>query len=187
MTATQITLITVADLEAMGNEAERLELMEGVVYEMLPAGGRHGRIQSDLNFELELFIRANTLGEIFGSDTGFVISRNPDTLLAPDLAFVANNRLTEGEDAPVGFIPFAPDLAVEVVSPSNTEPSMLLKTALYLAGGVRTVWLVRPEQRTVTVFTSDSPEQILGIDEALDGGDILPGFSLPLSKIFRRA
>jgi len=184
MTATQITLITVADLEAMGNEAERLELIEGVPHEMPPSGIDHGDYQAILHLELAIFVRKNQLGRTYVSDAGFVMTRNPDTVLVPDVSFVSKERLPNGQRGPIGFAPFAPDIAIEVVSPSNTESEILRKTGLYLAGGVRAVWLVRPEQRTVTVFAPDAPERILQIDEALDGGDILPGFSLPLSDIF---
>jgi Uma2 family endonuclease len=185
MTATQTTLITVADLEAMGTKVERFELIEGVPYEMSPSGIDHGDYQAILHLELGNFVRKNRLGRTYVSDAGFVMTRNPDTVLVPDVSFVSKERLPNGQRAPIGFASFAPDIAIEVVSPSNTESEILRKTGIYLAGGVRAVWLVRPEQRTVTVFTPDAPERILQMGETLDGGNILPGFALPLVDIFQ--
>lgn len=180
-------LVTVADLEAMGDAAERFELFEGKLVPSPSHGMRDAGVVSDLNLDLAVYIRNERLGVSFGPNTGFILGLNPDSVLGPDFAFVAKERLAAHEDVPLGFMPLAPDLAVEVRSPFDSESILLRKTAIYLAAGVRAVWLVRPEQRTVTVFTPDAPERILGMGEALDGGDIVPGFSLPLAEIFRQA
>lgn len=181
------TLLTIADLEAMGAAAEHLELVRGVAREMSPTGNEHARISAVLVWQLSAHIKTRDMGEIYTAEGGFIVARNPDSVLAPDVAFVAKERLPEDGSDIVGFTPFAPDLAVEVASPSNTEAELLLKTSLYLAGGTRLVWIVRPKPQTVTVFSPDAPERILTLDETLDGGDVVPGFSLPLSGLFRRS
>jgi Uma2 family endonuclease len=81
---------------------------------------------------------------------------------------------------------FAPDLAIEVATPSKSDEELRLRTRLHLQGGTRQVWVVRPEQQTVTVFSSDAPERMLTINDSLDGGDVVPGFTLPLASVFRR-
>jgi Uma2 family endonuclease len=187
MTATQTKLLTVVDLEAMGSAAEHLELIRGVAYEMSPTGGQHGLITSLLTRRLGAFVEEHGLGETYTAEGGFIVARSPDSVLAPDVAFVANERLPRDGCDMIGFTPFAPDLAIEVASPSNTEASLLLKTSLYLAGGTKQVWIVRPRQQTVTVFSPDEPERILGLDDALDGGNVVPGFSLPVTQLFRRS
>jgi Uma2 family endonuclease len=103
--------------------------------------------------------------------------------LKPDVSFIARERLPD--ELWIGIIPIAPDLAAEVASPSNRQADILDKVGLYLKAGTRLVWLVRPEARTVTVFRPDRPERILRIGEELDGEDVLPGFRLPLERLFR--
>jgi Uma2 family endonuclease len=102
----------------------------------------------------------------------------------PDVAFVSAARLPE-EDAWDRAVQFAPDFAVEIESPSNTQAELLRKMLLYLTGGSRLVWLVRPKQQTVTVYSPDVPECTLGLTDTLEGGAVLPGFSLPLAELFR--
>jgi Uma2 family endonuclease len=187
MTATQSKRLTAADLEAIGEISDQSEIIEGVVREMPPSGGFHGDIQVDLHLELGPFVRRNGLGRTYTPDTGFVVLDEPYTVQVPDLAFVSNDQLPADVASPVGYLPFAPALAVVIVSPSNREGELLARIGRFLAAGSRLVWLIRPKQQTVTVFSPDEPEYILGIDDTLDGGDVLPGFSLPVKALFRRA
>lgn len=183
MVITQV--LTADDLEAMGAEGERYEIIRGVLREIDGMGLRHGSDGGRLHGFLWMFVWEHGLGEIFTSDTRFELPGNPPPTLAPDISFVRADRLPAG-DIPAGIGRLAPDLVVEIASPSNTEADILEKISAYLTGGVRLVWLVRPERRTVTVFRPDAPEVILGEGETLDGGDVLPGFNLRVADIFRR-
>jgi Uma2 family endonuclease len=168
----------------LGSRAEDFEMIRGVLREAEAMGGRHGAIGGDLTGDLAVFVRQHDLGSVFTSDTQYEVLPEPRTVLRPDVSFVATERLPD-DDVWVGIIPLAPDLAVEVASPSSREADILDKIALYLATGTRLVWLVRPEHQTVTVFRPDRPERILTVDEELDGEDVLPGFRLPLAPLFR--
>jgi Uma2 family endonuclease len=119
---------------------------------------------------------------VFGADTGFILSRAPDTVRAPDIAFVAEGRFETG--LPFGYVPFAPDLAVEIVSPSNTASELQAKVLEYLEAGTRLVWVIDPRRETVMVYRSRDDIRILGRDDELDAADVLPGFKLALSELF---
>src|SRR5215216_2421839 len=175
-------LMTAEELEAMGSADELLELIEGEILEVAAAGGKHGAIESRLHHHISVCVYRDSLGELFGSDTGFMIGRNPDSVLMPDIAFVAAERIPD-EGVWDGFVPLAPDLAVEIASPSNRKGELLRKIGLFLGSGTRLAWLVRPKERTITVFKPDAPEQVLGARDAMDGGDVLPGFSLQLVEL----
>jgi Uma2 family endonuclease len=177
-------LVTAAELLAMGSGADHTELVEGVLVEMSPANRVHGRIASDLHGYLWTHVRAHDLGELYVAETGFIVARNPDSVLVPDIAFVEASRLDVNQSLP-GFVPFAPDLAIEIESPSNTRTEFQRKIKLYFGGGARLIWLVRPIQRTVIVFTGGTAETALGAADTLDGGDVLPGFRLPLANLFK--
>jgi Uma2 family endonuclease len=125
------------------------------------------------------------LGEVFTHDTRFTFPGDPPSWLRPGVAFVSSARLPRDAFSR-GYSRRIPDFIVEVVSPSNTEAEIFEKIAIYLTHGVRLIWLVRPVPQTVTVFRPDTPEVVVGADGVLDGGEVLPGFTLPLSDIFRR-
>lgn len=177
-------LFTVEDLATLDSLPERCELIEGAVVGESPSGGEHAYIASRLHGHLFVFCEGRIDCELFIADGGFVLGRNPDTLIAPDVALAMAERLKDVE-RPQGAIPIAPDLAVEVKSPTNTTAELIRKVGLYLAGGTKLVWLVRPVEQTVTVFQSDAAERVLGFDDTLDGGELLPGFALPLNVLFR--
>ncbi|HEY7035432.1 MAG TPA: Uma2 family endonuclease [Thermomicrobiales bacterium] len=167
----------------LGSRAEDFEMVRGVLREAEGMGGRDGALTGDLLGELVHFVREQDLGIVCNSIPQFEMVRKPRTILKPDISFVAKERLPD--EVWVGIVPIAPDLATEVASPSNRRAQIIDKVGLYLAGGTRLVWVVRPEHRTVTVFRPDRPERILGIDDELDGEDVLPGFRLPLARLFR--
>jgi Uma2 family endonuclease len=181
MVATQLEI---ADPFAeLGSRADDFEMIRGVLREAAGMGERHGAVSGDLHGELWMFVRDHDLGIVFTSDTHFQVLAEPRTILKPDVSFVAKERLPD--ELRIGLVPIAPDLATEVASPSNRQAELIDKVGLYLTGGTRLVWLVRPENRTVTVFWPDRPERILGIDDELDGEDVLPGFRLALARLFR--
>lgn len=151
---------------------------------MSPAGRKHGRISATLARLIGNHVADHDLGEVHGAETGFILARDPDTLLAPDFAFVRAERLTPDltED---GFLPLAPDLVVEIVSPSDRMGQVSDKVMSYLDAGVLQIWVVEPRQRIVTVYSEGASAQVFREDDEIDGGDVLPGFRLPVREIFK--
>ena len=176
-------LMTVEEFEAMPSEDQRYELVRGELREVAAAGGRHGIIGSGVSGHLWQYTRPRRLGAVFNADTGFVFSRDPAVVYMPDVAFVRAERLPAAEDLD-GFIPFPPDLAVEVVSPSDRFVEVAEKVAAYLAGGVRLVWVIEPRRQTVTVHAADGSVRVLGVNDVLDGGDVLPEFRVLVAEFF---
>jgi Uma2 family endonuclease len=176
-------LMTVEEFEAMPNDGGRYELVRGELVPMPPPGYEHFRVIGLVSHFLNLFVLPRGLG-VVGSDGGFVTTRDPDTTREPDVAFITTERLPADEDA-FRAVRAAPDLAVEVRSPSDTREDLIDKADEYLAAGTRLVWIFDPMSRTVTVKTPDGGERTLGVDDELDGGEVLPGFTLRLSEIFR--
>jgi len=175
-------LLTMPDRDEQGNYC-LLELVRGEVRRMSPTGLEHGAICIEIAAVLWNFVKERKLGLVFAAETGFVVERNPDSVLGADAAFVSTERLADIEN-PEKFVPFAPDLAVEVLSPSNTVREMEEKIDLYFGAGSRMVWIVSPKRRTVSVYTSPLEVRILSERDTLEGGDVLPGFSYELSKLF---
>ena len=181
--ATTTRLVTVEDVAALPDDTNRYDLIEGELYRMAAAGAKHGEATVEILTAVALFVRPQNLGRVYTPDTGFVLARHPDTLLCPDVAFVRTERLPPDE-ARRGFLELAPDLAVEVISPSDRAREVAAKVRLYLDAGVRLVWTVHPEARTVTVWPPDAAPRTDTAAEDLDGGDVLPGFRLPVAAIF---
>ena len=129
------------------------------------------------------FVLQHRLGRVGGADWGFRLFEDPDTVRVPDAAFVRAERLPPS-GMPRGFFPGPPDLALEVMSPSNTLADVLAKVSEYIAAGVRLVWVVDPEKRRATVFRPDELPLTVGADGVLDGEDVLPGFELRLADIW---
>ena len=150
--------------------------------EPLP-GGLHGRIVTRLAELLGSFVRLRRCGAVYTGDTGFVLARQPDTVRGPDVAFLSAERLRALEDER-RFIPGAPDLAIEVLSPHDRPGEVLSKVADYLAAGSSVVWVVDPIRERVSVFRSPLTPLILSGREVLDGEHVLPGFSVRVSEIF---
>jgi Uma2 family endonuclease len=157
------------------------ELVDGEPIELSPAAGRSGWISATIVTLLANHVRQSGLGWAFSAETGFVLFDDRQTVRSPDAAVVLRNRLAELPDS---FVPMAPDLAVEVLSPSDRKADALAKVAMYLQAGTPLVWLVNPATRTVVVFRSEMDPVTLGASNILDGGDVLPGFSVPVAEIF---
>jgi len=181
--ATTTRLVTADDLFAMPDDDHRYDLVRGRLYRMSPAGGEHGEIELELGAEVRNHVKARGLGKTYGAETGFILTRDPDTVLAPDVAFVRADRLPPREER-IGFMPVVPDLVVEVVSPSNSEPDMADKVKDYLDAGVSLVVVVRPRPRTITLHAPGLPARVLGEGDVLDFGDVLPGLRLAVTDIF---
>lgn len=174
-------LLSIEEFERLPDDGSRMELVHGTVVREPPAGYRHGRIAARIASLLHLFVSEHDLGEIVTAETGFILFDEPPTVCAPDVAFVAAGRLTSD---PEGFAPLAPDLAVEIVSPSNTVSEIRSKVLDYLDAGVQLVWVVEPRSRSVTTYRSREEIRLLTEDDGIDGGAVLPGFRLKVSKLF---
>lgn len=178
MVATRLTTIE----EFASTPREGLwELIDGEVVEMNPTSGRSGRIGLRIGSLLDQHVTRHGLGWAVGADTGFVLFPDRDTVRSPDAAVVLRERL---DDAPETFVPLAPDLAVEVLSPTDRRNDALAKITMYLQAGVRLIWLVDPKTETVTVYQPDSAPRIVRGHETLDGGAVLPEFRLSLAEVF---
>jgi Uma2 family endonuclease len=177
-------LMTAQDLEDMGSEAERYELIEGILRERVPMGARHGEIEFEIGGPLHRHVRGAGLGRVYPSDTHFVILVDPDITVVPDLSFVRADRLPPEEERQ-GFLRLAPDLVVEVVSPTDRFNAVMEKVDQYQRAGVPLIWLVQPRRRAVTEFALGQEPRTLREGDALDGGEIVPGFVLPVADIFR--
>ena len=176
-------LLTAEELMVLPTAGRRLELVEGELYQMPPAGARHGKFAMRIGSRLETYASRHRLGLVFAAETGFILSRNPDTVLAPDVSFVANDRLSQ-EDLPVGFLELAPDLAVEVKSPGDSNREVQEKAEQWLSAGTSVVWVLDPEDRTATVYAQGHPPQVLTESGSLTGGALVPGFHVSVRDLF---
>lgn len=161
---------------------QRTELVRGVLQVREPAGYRHGTVAFALALAIGNHVRSHGLGQLVAAETGFKLQSNPDTVRAPDLAFIRADRLPA--QAPPGFAEFAPDLVVEVLSPDDRPGEVLAKVADWLGAGTRLVWVVDPDRMAARVYRADGSESVMGIDGWLDGEDLLPGFTLELRSLF---
>ena len=181
-TPTQQRITTAEELFNMPDDGYRYELVRGKLRKMAPTGGEHGWIESDINGSLIPFVKANNLGRTFGGNTGFLLEQGPDHVRAPDVAFVRRERV-EAIGRQIRYWPEAPDLAIEVISPDDRYTEVNEKVADWLAAGTRMVVVVNPRNRTVNVHTPDSAIT-LEMGDTLDGGDVVPGWQMPLADVF---
>ncbi len=179
MTAPALT--TAEQLLHLNLPNKRTELVRGALVVREPAGGSHGRVAMNLAVELGIHIRQTHQGYLFAAETGFVLERDPDTVRAPDIAFVQRARWPQPE--PVGFPELAPDLVAEVKSPGDRPGEVLVKVAAWLDAGVRLVWVIDPQQRAARAYRADGSETVIAAEGSLDGEDVLPGFACLLSEI----
>ncbi len=175
-------LMTAEELAELPDDGHKYELVRGELVTMAPAGRRSGRLGLWIGRRLGGYVDERRLGETYGAGTGFLLERNPDLVLAPDAAFVRADRLAGMPED--GYLPLAPDLAVEVISSSERAGHVSAKVIDYLDAGVRLVWLIDPRRRTVTIYTPDRTAHILRPPDVLNGGDVLPGFRLPFAELF---
>ena len=163
---------TAKEFYLLPDDGKRYELVRGVLVCMAATGGQHGIIASRLDHRLRSFVEAHDLGEVCAAETGFRLTENPDTVRAPDVSFITRDRVaTQG--VPEGYWSFAPDLAVEVISPSDRFDDVLTKVQ---EAGTRLVWVFHPRTKTVTVYQANSEVQLLQGHDELSGEDVVPGF-----------
>jgi Uma2 family endonuclease len=181
--ATVNQLITAEELLRMPDDGYRYELVRGELRKMAPAGHLHGRVAINVTTPLDRHVRAHNLGVVYAAETGFKLASNPDMVRAPDVAFIRRERVEEVGDVE-GYWPGAPDLAVEVISPSDTYADVQEKVFDWLEAGTRMVILVMPRKRAVTVYRSLTDMIMLTEHDTLDGGDVVPGWQIPVRELF---
>jgi Uma2 family endonuclease len=176
---------TAEELLRMPDDGFRYELVRGELRKMPPAGSEHGVIAMDIGVSLGNHVKANRLGRVYAAETGFLLASDPDTVRAPDVAFVSRERVEEAGRV-AGYWPGAPDLVVEVVSPNDTHAQVTEKALAWLEAGCRMVLVADPERRVVTVYRSRSEIRILTAEagDVIDGGDVVPGWKLPVAELF---
>ncbi|HEY6322017.1 MAG TPA: Uma2 family endonuclease [Thermoanaerobaculia bacterium] len=183
------TLLTVDDLLRLPEPDLPHELRRGVLRLVTPAISAHGAVSARLLGALAQHVYTHDLGALFTAEAGFLLERDPDTLLCPDVAFVSRERLPAGGLEP-RFLELAPDLAVEVLTPSSRPGEVRTKVADYLRLGVRAVWVVDPARRTVRIHSRlarmarRTSAVLLAEDDMLDGGEVVPGFRCRIAELF---
>lgn len=175
--------MTAEEYARLPDDGRRTELSAGtLVSEPIPLP-RHGQLQARLARYLAEYAEAHDLGVVL-TDAGFLLSENPDTVRGPDVAFVRRDRYDPDEAART-FFKGAPDLAVEIVSPSNRPAEIRAKIADYFAAGATAVWVIHPERRSAAVYRGLLDRRTIEEDGALDGEEVLPGFTLRLEELLR--
>jgi Uma2 family endonuclease len=180
---TASTRVTAEQLAAMPSDGHRWELVAGELKKMTPAGWKHGAIASRLNTWLGSHVEGNDLGVILAAETGFFLSRDPDTVRAPDVAFLTKERLSDLSTDET-YWPGAPNLAVEVVSPGDRSGEVDEKVKAWLDAGTTLVWVVNPAWKTVTVYRSATQITTLTENDELRGEDVIEGFCRRVGDIF---
>ena len=183
MSAVLTQPMTADELLAMPDDGFCYELVKGELIRMPPPGFEHGVRTIKLTTPLDNHVSAHRLGVVCAAETGFLLAQNPDTVRAPDIAFVRRERIEKAGEVK-GYWVGAPDLAVEVTSPGDTIREVEYKAAQWLEAGARMVWVVNPKLRTVTVYRSLTDIVVLTEKDTLDGGDVVPGFQIRVAEIF---
>ncbi|QEL15529.1 Uma2 family endonuclease [Limnoglobus roseus] len=182
MSATAAKLITAEEFSKMPDlvDGSKQELVRGVIVTMPPTKGRHGFVQANIAILLGGFVKTNRLGWVV-TESGTVLERDPDTVRGPDVSFYS---ITRHPDLPDEWFEIPPDLAVEVLSPSDRRGRVREKVREYLANGVRIVWLVDPDPQTVTVYAGTLRGVEFDSTDTLDAADVLPGFTCQIADFF---
>jgi len=150
---------------------------------MAPAGGDHGGIANNIAYVLTSHVKAHRLGQVFAAETGYRLTRSPDTVRGADVSFIRAERIPP-EGRPKGYWEIPPDLAVEVLSPTDTVEEIDDKVDDYLTAGTRAVWVVSPKRRTVVIYHPGNVPVILSERDTIDGGDVVVGFRCAVSEFF---
>jgi Uma2 family endonuclease len=184
MAATATQLITAEEFMRMPNpeDGSRQELVRGKVITMPSPFWNHGKIAGNIYFQIRTYLRENPIGQVV-VEGGVITQRDPDTVRGPDVSFMSNKRLPPGQTIE-GYAEGAPDLCVEVLSKANTPAKIDKKLVEYFGGGSKLVWIVDPKGKTVRVHRSPKRSRLVKVDETLDGGDVLPGFTCAVADFF---
>jgi Uma2 family endonuclease len=160
----------------------RRELVRGELIVREPAGSRHGDVAARLLIAVGAFVESRSLGRVFAAETGFRLRENPDTVRAPDVAFVRRGRLSD--PLPRGYAAVAPDLVIEVLSPDDRPGDVLSKVGDWLEAGTTLVWVVDPDRRTARIYRADGSQELVTDADRLDGEAVLPEFQYELPRAF---
>ena len=179
----QHNLLTADDLAKQPDDGTRYALVKGVLQKMPPAGFEHGICAAEIGSKLNVYVKTHKLGYVCGAETGFRIAQNPDTVRAPDAAFVCQTSI-EQQGIVRGYWEGAPDLAVEVISPGDTYAEVAEKVEEWLTAGCRMVWVLNPRRETVEVYRSNEDFTVLRGTDTLDGGDVVEGFQCQVQDLF---
>ena len=174
-------LLTADELKALDIPHKRMELVRGRLVVREPAGFRHGAVAMELASLIASHAKAQALGLVVAAETGFKLASDPDTVRAPDVGFIRAERVPR--PLPKGFPPFAPDLAIEVLSDNDHPADVLEKVSDWLRAGTLLVWVVDAERRLARVYRADGSDALLDADGTFDGEDVLVGFSCRVSAI----
>ena len=161
-------------------DGSQQELVRGEILTMPPPGGLHGVTCLKVGRRIGNFVEDGPGGTVASNDTGFITDRDPDSVRGPDVSYWSKERLKE---VPVGYIEIAPDMLVEVLSPSNTSKQIRAKIKEYFARGVRLVWVIAPEDRTLTIYRTPDEGRVLHETAIVNGEDVLPGFECRVSDL----
>jgi Uma2 family endonuclease len=175
--------MTADELLHMPDDGWRYELVKGELIQMAPTGDEDGQVTTELAMALYSHVRKHNLGRVYAAETGFRLESNPDTVRAPDVAFV-RREVVEATGTLPGYRPGAPDLVVEVLSPHDRTRRVQAKVAQWLESGAQLVWVVSPKLHNVTVYRSLTDVVTLAEKNKLEGGDVLPGFEIQVAEIF---
>jgi len=175
--------MTAEQLWALRDDGHPRELVKGELRMMTPAGFEHGRIVSNVHLLVAGHAKVHDLGAVLAAETGFTLSRDPDTVRAPDVAFVRKDRVPPPEQQS-GFVELAPDLIVEVLSPTDRPADTTEKIADYLDAGVSVVWVLDPRTHSAMEYLPGAAARLIGPTGELAGGDVLPGFSCAVAELF---
>ncbi len=181
-TPTKHRITTAEELFSMPDDGYRYELVRGELRKMAAASNEHSEIAGYIAISLGPHVMQNRLGKMYIAEPGFILASDPDHVRVPDVGFVRRER-TDALGRPAGYWPEAPDLAIEVISPNDRYSEVNEKVADYLEAGTRMVVVVNPRNRTVNVHTPDGAIT-LNLGDTLDGGDVVPGWQMPLTDIF---
>jgi Uma2 family endonuclease len=173
--------VTADELLHLSLPDKQAELVRGKLVLREPPGYRHGLVAFAIAARVGEFVRSNELGVIVAAETGFKLFSDPDTVRAADAAYISRDRAPD--PPPAGYLPLAPDLVVEVLSPSDRAGDVQSEVSDWLSAGCRVVWVVDPARRRAIIYRADGSVSLLGESDALAGEDVLPGFSCPLDEM----
>lgn len=176
--------LTAEALLAMSSTLGRAELLDGELIRMSPAGFEHGSITLKLAWPIARHVEEHQLGIVCAAETGFLLKRNPDTVRAPDLAFVSQARV-EQVGSVKGYWPGCPDMVAEVVSPNDAYSEVQAKALAWIEAGCRVVWIVDPKQKHVTEFRSQTLIRVFTVKDRLAAADVFGDWSIEVGKLFQ--
>lgn len=174
-----------AEFMALNRDGHRYEIVNGELIDIENSGAKHGYVCSILMILLGGYVHIQKLGAMFDSSTAFKMKSGNKR--SPDVSFMAKERLQGLDELPDGFLEGAPDLAVEILSPSNTVAEIHDKLVEYFENGARLVWVINPQEKYVLVYrSSQEPDRLLKSVDSLDGEEIVSGFTLPVADLFQK-